>query len=310
MKIVGGRFAVVGGTGFIGSAVANALCEMGAAEVRIVDGVDDESRVTAAVSSGRARIVRADITAPAEIGAALQGVDGVFHLAVLPLNACTDDPRKGLDVNISGTFNVLEAARLGGARRVVFSSASSVYGDTNELMDEQHPLDARTMYGATKVAGEYLLRAFHLMYGLEYTILRYMNVYGPAQGGGLIFSVLNRIRADEPPTIHGDGSQSFDFVHVRDVARANILAMEADIEDGVFNVGGETEVSVRALVELLLELAGSDLEARYEASANVVTSRRVGSIARARALLGYEPSVDLRAGLLEIIKASDKGEQA
>jgi UDP-glucose 4-epimerase len=233
-------------------------------------------------------------------------MDGVFHMAVLPLGPTIDDPRLGLDVNVVGTFNVLEAAQQSGVRKVVFSSASSVYGDTDDTMDESHPLGARTMYGASKIAGEYLLRAFADRDGLKYVTLRYMNVYGPRQAGGLVMNVLGRILSGEAPVIAGDGSQSFDFVHVVDVAEANVRAMLSDVSGVELNVGSGTEVSVAEIVRRLLEVTGSDLEPRFDHSQRVLMRRRVGSSERARELLGWTASRDLDAGLRDVV-ASVRG---
>jgi UDP-glucose 4-epimerase len=177
-----------------------------------------------------------------------------------------------------------------------------VYGDTDQIMDESHPLNARTMYGAGKIAGEFFLRAFHEMYKLDYVILRYMNVYGPRQEGGLVMSVLNRIKQNQPPVIHGDGKQSFDFVDVTDIARANLLAMQSDVTDQAFNVGSGTEASVKEIVELLLELIGSNMHPVYEPAGQVLMFRRVGSNEKARKLLGFQAQVSLREGLRRVIK--------
>jgi UDP-glucose 4-epimerase len=232
----------------------------------------------------------------------MRGVDYVSHLAVLPLGACTENPRACLETNIGGTFNVLEAAKAAKVRKIVFSSASSVYGDTEQTMDESHPLNAKTMYGASKIAGEYLLRAFYDMYKLDYVILRYMNVYGPGQEGGLIMSVLKRIKQGLPPAIFGDGSQSFDFVYVDDVVNANILAMESNISDEAFNIGGEEEVTVKDIVHMLLSLTGSSLTPEFKLNEKVPMQRRVGNSQKAKKLLGYVPSVPLCEGLKKVIE--------
>jgi histidinol-phosphate phosphatase family protein len=197
----------------------------------------------------------------------------------------------------------VEAAQAAGAAKIVFSSASSVYGDTHETMDERHPLDARTMYGASKIAGEYLLRAFNDRDGLPYVTLRYMNVYGPRQQGGLIMSVLGRLLAGERPVIEGDGSASFDFVHVADVAEANVAAMAADASGVELNVGSGTEASVREVVEKLIELTGAGVEPEYRPAEHVSTIRRVGSSARARELLGWSARRDLDSGLREVVES-------
>jgi len=301
MDIGGRTFLVTGGSGFIGSHVVDRLVADDAHEVVVFDANPRKENLTDALESGRVRLVEGDVGDPAALAEAADGVDGVFHMAVLPLGPCSDDPRHCLDVNVVGTFNVLDAARQAGGRKVVFSSASSVYGDTNETMDETHPLGARTMYGASKIAGEYFARAFHDLYGLEYVILRYMNVYGPRQDGGLVINVLRRIRSGEAPTIMGDGSQSFDFVHVADVAAANVRAMASDVEEATLNVGGGNEATVREIVDRLIDLSGADMEPEVRADVDVPMTRRVGSSDRAADLLGWEPEYDLQRGLADVV---------
>jgi UDP-glucose 4-epimerase len=158
------------------------------------------------------------------------------------------------------------------------------------------------MYGATKLAAELYLRAFGAAYGLRYVTLRYMNVYGPRQDGGLVMAVTRRLLAGDAPTIQGDGSQSFDFVHVRDVADANVRAMASDVSDDAFNVGSGGEATVREVVEKLIEITGSDVQPRYDSAARVLDTRRVGSNTRARERLGWEASVDLDEGLRDTVE--------
>jgi UDP-glucose 4-epimerase len=301
MDIGGAKFLVTGGSGFIGSHVVDRLVAEGAGEVVVFDARPRTDNLAEALEHGNVRIVEGDVGDSAALAQAATGVDGVFHLAVLPLGPCSEDPRRCLDVNVVGTFNVLNAARQAGARKVVFSSASSVYGDTNETMDESHPLGARTMYGGSKIAGEYFVRAFHDLYGLDYVILRYMNVYGPRQDGGLVINVLRRIQSGEPPTIMGDGSQSFDFVHVADVAGANVRAMASDVGEATLNVGGGNEVTVREIVGRLIELSGSSVEPEIRADVDVPMTRRVGSSERAAELIGWEPEYDLDRGLQDVV---------
>lgn len=303
MRLDGKRFLVTGGTGFIGSFVVDALVEADAAEVVCLDAQPRADHVEAAGARGNVRLVEGDVRDVDAVRAACEGVDGVFHLAVLPLRPCVEDPRLCLDVNVVGTFNVFEAAREAGARKVVFSSASSVYGDTHATMDETHPLEGRTMYAASKVAGEFFARAFHDSHGLDYVVLRYMNVYGPRQAGGLIASVLARLRAGEAPVVQGDGSQSFDFVHVADVAGANLRAMEAEVSDEAFNVGSGGEASVREIVESLIRLTGADVEPVYDSETRVLMSRRVGSNDKAVRLLDWRPRYTLEEGLRDVVEA-------
>jgi UDP-glucose 4-epimerase len=301
VEIRGHTFLVTGGSGFIGSHVVDELLASGAAKAIVFDNVLREEHLQEALASGRVELVEGDVTNVESLRQPMEEVDGVFHMAVLPLGPCNEQPRRCLEINVVGTFNVFEAAKDAGVEKVVFSSASSVYGDTFETMDESHPLNARTFYGATKIAGEYLLRAFHEHYGLDYVVLRYMNVYGPRQDGGLVINVMRRIQSGEAPTIMGDGSQSFDFVHVADVAKANVRAMESDVSDEAFNIGGGNEATVRDIVEQLLSLSGSDLEPDVHPDVKVPMTRRVGANDKAVSQLGWQPSFDLEQGLRDVV---------
>jgi UDP-glucose 4-epimerase len=301
MQITGNAFLVTGGSGFIGSHVVDGLVAESAETITVFDNRICEENLSQALASGRIRMIECDVTDVESVRAAVEGNAGVFHLAARPLGPCSEDPRACLEVNVAGTFNVLDAAREAGVQKLVYSSASSVYGETNETMDESHQLNTRTMYGASKLAGEYFLRAFHDLYGLDYVILRYMNVYGPRQEGGLVANVLSRIRAGEPPTIMGDGSQSFDFVHVADVAAANVRAMASGVTDAVFNVGGGNEATVREIVQLLLEASGSDLQPEVRSDEHVPMLRRVGSSERAMRELGWQPRYGLQEGLRDVV---------
>jgi UDP-glucose 4-epimerase len=294
VELAGKRFLVTGGSGFIGSHVVDRLLERGAGEVVVFDKVvPADERVSG---------FEGDITDSEAVRRATEGVDGVFHLAVLPLGPSVENPRLAHEVNVGGSLNVFEAARDAGVKKIVYSSASSVYGDTVETMDEAHPLNTRTMYGATKLAAELYLRAFGDAYGIDYVTLRYMNVYGPRQQGGLVVAVTRRLLGGEPPTIQGDGSQSFDFVYVRDVADANVRAMASDVSGDAFNVGSGGEASVREIVEKLIAITGSDVEVRYDTSARVLDTRRVGTNVRAREVLGWEASVELDNGLRDTVE--------
>jgi nucleoside-diphosphate-sugar epimerase len=300
VDLQGKRFLVTGGSGFIGSHVVDRLLEKGAREVVVFDKVVRRENLDQA--GGRVTVVEGDVTEARAVRNATEGADGVFHMAVLPLGPSVENPRLAHEVNVGGSLNVFEAARDAGVEKVVYSSASSVYGDTEETTDESHPLNTRTMYGATKLAGEFYLCAFNAAYGLPYVTLRYMNVYGPRQEGGLVMAVTRRLLAGEAPTLQGDGSQSFDFVHVRDVADANVHAMASDVSDETFNVGSGGEASVREVAEKLIEITGAAVEPQYDTSQRVLMMRRVGTNTRAKEKLGWQISIDLDEGLRDTVE--------
>ncbi len=306
MDINGQTFVVTGGCGFVGAHLVRELVGKGAKEVRVFDKTTNEEGLEEVLASGRATLWAGDVTKSDGLASLMNGAQGLFHMAVLPLGPSAQDMRAALDVNVVGSFNVFEAAHEGGIGKVVYSSASSVYGDTEAVMDESHPLDTRSMYGATKLAAELLLRAFETHKEMEYVILRYMNVYGPGQRGGLINAVLNRLRQNEPPTIFGDGTQSFDFVHVSDVVQANIAAMQTDISGEAFNLGGDEEYSINQIVELLMELTGTDLQSEYRPAPVGDVQRRVGSSGKARKVLGYQPKVSFKIGLKQLVTGGSK----
>ena len=256
----------------------------------------------------RVRVVEGSITDVQLIGSLLEPCDYVFHLAALWLHECVHEPRKALDVNVGGTYNVVEAARDSGVQKVVFSSSASVYGDAVAIpMTEEHPFNNRTMYGGTKIAGEQFFRAFHEKDGLDWVGLRYMNVYGPRMDYlgtyvSVIMKVLDRIDAGERPVIFGDGSQTYDFVHVDDVARANVLALECDATDELFNVGMGVKTTINELVSRLLEITGSDLEPEYRPEEQMFVTHRVGSTQKAERLLGFRAATPLDDGLRSVVE--------
>jgi UDP-glucose 4-epimerase len=216
-------------------------------------------------------------------------------------------------VNALGTFNVIEAAQRADVGKVVFSSSASVYGEALSIpMTEEHPFNNRTVYGATKIAGEQLFRAFHDQHGLDYVGLRYMNVYGPRMDDrgayvSVIVKVLDRIESGEPPLIFGDGSQSYDFVHVDDVARANVLALKSDATDVFLNIGTGVSTTIAELVERLLALAGSPLRPEFLPGQPMLVRNRVGSTEAAARTIGFRASVELEEGLSSFVSRRPAG---
>ena len=309
MDLKGKRILVVGGAGFIGSHIVDLLTEEPVEEIVVLDNFvrGSRSNVAQAERDPRVHVVKGSITDRPLLEDVMAGMDGVFHLAALWLYECVHEPRSALEVNAAGTYNVAETAQKAGVSRVVFSSSASVYGDAVFTpMTEDHPLGNRTMYGATKIAGEQFFRAFHEQHGLDYVGLRYMNVYGPRMDYkdtyvSVIMKVLDRLDAEQPPIIFGDGSQSYDFVHVLDVARANILAMKNEATDEFFNIGAGVKTTINELVQRLLALAGSDLEPEYRPQEQMFVTHRVGSTEKAEKLLGFRAEVPLDDGLKSVV---------
>ena len=315
MDLKGKKILVIGGAGFIGSHVVHELLKEEVAEVIVYDNFarGKISNLDVNLSDPRCTVFPdgGDIREVDVLNRAVSQVDGVVHLAAMWLLHSKEYPRTAFDVNIQGTFNVLEACVNNGIERLVYSSSASVYGDAAFIpMTEEHPFNNRNFYGASKIAGEAVARAFYDRYGLSYVGLRYMNVYGPYQDQtaaytGVIPIMLNKIDANEVPIINGDGSQAYDFVSARDVARCNVLSLKSEVADEFFNVGTGVQTSIKELCDLILELKESELKVEYkpysEEDSRRMVQNRIGSTEKARTMLGFEYLDGLRAGLLELI---------
>jgi UDP-glucose 4-epimerase len=312
MDLTGKTIIAIGGAGLLGSHTVEALLQEDVREVVIYDNFTrgNLDNLQIALSDPRVRIHEAggDICHSDILDAALKDADGVFHFAALWLLQCHEFPRAAFDVNIRGTFNVLESCVANGVQRLVFSSSASVYGDAvEEPMTEDHPFNFNNFYGATKVAGEAMAKAMHARYHLPYVGLRYMNVYGPRQDYrgayiAVIMRMLDAIDAGEPLVLYGDGTQAYDFVHVQDCAAANVCAMTAATVDRFYNVGTGVRTSIRELAELLLEITGSDVGMRFEPGGMTLVKNRIGSPERAAAELGFSAKIDLAEGLRSLIE--------
>ena len=315
MDIAGKKILVIGGAGFIGSHVVAELLRTDVGGVVIFDNLTRGKleHIAQSLEDPRSHVFPdgGDIRDVDVLDAAISQVDGVIHLAAMWLLHCKDYPRTAFDVNIQGTFNVLEACVNNSIERLVYSSSASVYGDAVEVpMTEDHPFNNRNFYGATKIAGEAMCRAFHDRYGLSYVGLRYMNVYGPHQDQtaaytGVIPIMLNKIKANETPVINGDGTQAYDFITARDAARCNVLALQSDITDEFYNVGTGVQTSIKELCDLLLKLTGSDLTVSYKPYSpediRRLVQNRIGSPAKAQKDLGFTFEDSLEDGLQALI---------
>jgi UDP-glucose 4-epimerase len=240
----------------------------------------------------------------------MAGIDVVFHQAAIRITQCAEEPRLALDVLVNGTFNVLEAAVNAGVSKVVAASSASVLGmaDSFPTTESHHPYNNRTIYGASKAFNEGLLRSFAEMYGLKYVALRYFNVYGPRMDvHGAYTEVfirwMERIAAGQSPVIFGDGAQTMDFVHVQDIARANVLAARSPVTDEVFNVASGTEVSLRDLAEMLPRIMGSPATPEFAPARKVnPVPRRLADITKARDLLGFTAQISIEDGLRTLVE--------
>lgn len=321
MDIRGKKFVVVGGAGLIGSHTVDRLLQEDIKEIVVYDNFVRGTRenLANARSDPRVRIydVGGDIMQTDILQSAFDGADGVFHLSALWLLQCHEYPRTAFDVNVRGTFNVMEACVAKGIKRLVYSSSASVYGDAvEEPMTEDHPFNNKNFYGATKIAGEAMLRAFHHRYGLNFVGLRYMNVYGPRQDYhgayiAVIMKMLDAIDKGESPTIMGDGSEAFDFVAVEDCGLANVCAMKADSVDSFYNVGTGKRTSLKELAEMLIQLTGCTRPIQYAPRSQATLVRnRIGSPKKAAEEIGFTARIDLLDGLNRLIewRASHKAE--
>jgi UDP-glucose 4-epimerase len=312
MKIDGAKIVVTGGCGLVGSTTIDLLLRESSPEkIVILDNLNRGSlaNVETALNDPRVSLIKGDIRDVETLKRVTDGMDAVIHMATLRITACAAEPREALEVMCDGSFNVLEAAQAAGVKKVVTASSASIYGlaDIFPTREDHHPYNNRTWYGASKIMLEGLLRSFNDMYGLPYVALRYFNVYGPRMDihgkyTEVLIRWMERIASGEPPLILGDGSTTMDFIYIEDVARANILALQSDVGDDVFNVGSGTETSLTQLADALLWVMKSNLKPIYgpERKVNPV-SRRLADTAKARELLGFQATISLEEGLARLV---------
>ena len=310
MDISGSVVLVTGGSGLIGSHTVDRLLREDVERVIVFDKVINKRSLENAMRSRKVNILQGDIFNFQDVEAAAKGVDFVFHFAAMLLYSSVKDPRGCLRDNINGTFNLLEIISKYRVKKLVFASSIAVYGSSREkvLMTEDYPFNNRTIYGASKIAGEQFCRIFHDMTGLKYVALRYSSVYGPRQHlqgvyPRLIVQALKRIEKGLSPQSEGTGEEVQDFVYVEDVAEANILALKNDVDDEAINIASGKPATVRELIQTLIDLTNPKLEIEFVPvpEKTYLPSRWI-SIEKAKRLLGFEPKTDLKTGLKKVIE--------
>jgi len=312
MILKGKKILVIGGAGFIGSHVVDQLLKEDVKEVLIYDNFcrGKYDNLEESIKDSRCKIFSdgGDIMQIDTLNRAMNKSDGVIHLAALWLLQCHQYPRSAFNVNIQGTFNVLQACVRNSVPRLIFSSSASVYGDAVEFpMTEEHPYNNWTFYGATKISGEHMFKSFHKRYGLEGGCLRYMNVYGPRQDYkgayvSVLMKALDNIQNGESPIIFGDGTQTYDFIYVEDVARANVQALKSDIPFGMYNIGTGVGTSLNSLIDILLNTTKSNLVAQHREVREVFVEQRIGDIMFTLNTIGFKADTTIQNGIKKLVE--------
>lgn len=302
---------ITGGAGMIGSHIVDGLLAENFEEIVVLDNFTRgrRSNIASAVESGRVTLVEGDIRDRKLLSEVMRGVDIVFHEAAVRITQCAEDPQLAHDVLATGTFHILEAARQAGVKKIVYASSASIYGQAEEFptTERHHGYGNRTIYGATKLYGEGLLRSFYEMYGLNYVALRYFNVYGPRMDAFGVYTEvmirwMERLVQGLPCLIFGDGSQTMDFVFVKDVARANIIAAQSSLTDTVINIASGTETSLTKLAATLSRVMGVNCATEYGPARKATPVwRRLADVRKAERLLGFKPMTPLEEGLRQLV---------
>lgn len=297
-----------GGAGFIGMHVVPMLLEKDY-KVRIFDNMFRGDRDAVAALGPDVELIDQDIRYGGAVHAAMKGCTKVIHAAALAINKSQTDPYESMDVNMMGNFNVFAAAADHGVDRVVYCSSASVYGDPEKLpMHEDDRLSPQTPYCISKRAGEDLLGFYERRNDLSWVALRFFNVYGPGQKvqayyTSVINHFVNRIKNGEAPVIDGKGEQSMDFIHVHDIARSIVLALESEESNFPANIGTGIDTTIAQLADILIEAVGADVEPIFN-DRDVIASRRAADITRAREKLGFEPTIEVRQGMIDLIRSA------
>lgn len=305
-----GTVLFTGGGGFIAGHVIPLLLERGY-RLRIFDNMSrgDRARMDELVARDDVELIEKDVRYGGAVRSAMRGCTHVIHFATVSINKSVADPHESIDINMTGNHNVFAAAADEGVRRLVFASTASVYGNPKKLpMHEDDALDPLTPYCITKRAGEDLLGFYERQHGLSWNALRFFNVYGTGQKIEAYYtSVINhfieRLRGGLPPVIDGRGDQSMDFVHVSDLARSVVLAMESERSNLPINIGTGVDTSIAQLAKILIDAVGVDVEPQFRPR-DVLVSRRAADITRAREVLGWEPTITVEQGMADLVAST------
>lgn len=303
------RILFTGGAGFIGRHVMPMLIERGD-KIRLFDSMThraERADVDEWIATGQVELIEQDVRYGGAVQRAIRGCTHVIHFATVSINKSVADPDESVDINFVGTHNVIAAAAAEQVQRIVYASSASVYGEPETLpMSEDDQLDPLTPYCIGKLAGEHLLRFYERQTGLSWNALRFFNVYGPGQKTGAYYtSVINhfveRVKKGEPPIIDGRGEQSMDFVHVHDVARAVVAALESEQWGKPINIGTGISTTVAQLADIVVKAVGADVIPVFRPR-EVLVSKRAADIRRAHDMLGWEPTIPVEDGLAELAK--------
>ncbi len=309
------KILVTGGAGFIGSHIVDRLLDEGL-EVRVLDDLStgDKANLVAHKNNNSFQFIEGDISDFGQVKNAVNGVDAVIHEAALvSVTLSVENPLLSHRINLNGTVNLLKACVNAKVKRFVLASSCAVYGDTETLpIPENLEPKPLSPYAAHKLGAEKYAKKFHKEHGLETVSLRYFNVYGPRQKygpySGVISIIVNRLLENKPPTIYGDGTQTRDFVNVKDVVEANMLALSKKAAIGeVFNISTGKAITINKLTETLQKIMDkTDLEPVHAEPRRGDIKHSYGDITRAKRKLKYKPRVQLEQGLRELVKSYSK----
>ncbi len=305
---------ITGGAGFIGSWTIDNLVNEKVKSITVIDNFSRGSKdnLKNLIKSQRIKLVKGDIRDRKLVSRLFKGIDYCIHLAALRITQCAQDPREAFEVLFEGSFNVFTQAAENKIKKLVSASSASIYGmaEVFPTPEYHHPYNNRTLYGAGKLANEQLLRSFNEMHGLNYTSLRYFNVYGPRMDTyGKYTEVLIRwykaIKQNQPPLIYGKGEQTMDFVYVEDVALANVLSLKSNISDEVFNIGTGKETSLNTLCNMLIKTMSSNLKPKHihipKSRSKVEVTRRQADTTKTAKLIKFNAKTDLSKGLKKLV---------